>query len=54
MPKSIVLINPQNAWSPNKVEPLGLLYIAAVLEQAGHNVDVFDLNAEKVLSLIHI
>ena len=50
MPKSIALINPGNAWSPNRVEPLGLLYIAAVLEQAGHNVDVFDLNAEKVRS----
>lgn len=50
MPKSIVLINPQNAWSPNKVEPLGMLYIAAVLEQAGHSVEAFDLNVEKVSS----
>ncbi len=34
---NIVLINPRlKAWSPNVWVPLGLTYIAAVLEQEGH------------------
>lgn len=35
-------------WNPNIWVPLGLTYIAAVLEQDGHRVTIVDLNAEKM------
>jgi len=45
----IVLINPRlSSWSPNIWVPLGLTYIAAVLEQKGHDVEVIDLNAKRL------
>ena len=45
----IVLINPRlRAWSPNIWVPLGLTYIAAVLEKEGHNVKIIDLNEKKL------
>ncbi len=44
----IVLLNPRLAtWSPNVYVPLGLTYIAAVLERAGHDVEIIDLNVHK-------
>ncbi len=46
---NILLINPKlKTWSPNIYVPLGLCYIAASLEQAGHYVDILDMNSEKV------
>lgn len=46
---NIVLVNPRfNAWSPNVLIPLGLAYIAAVLENEGNDVRIIDMNAEKV------
>lgn len=45
----ITLINPRlHTWSPNIYPPLGLCYIAASLEQAGHEVDILDMNSERV------
>jgi anaerobic magnesium-protoporphyrin IX monomethyl ester cyclase len=45
----IVLINPRfRSWSPTVLMPLGLTYIAAVLEGEGHTVEMVDMNAEKV------
>jgi len=45
----VVLINPElKTWSPNVWAPLGIGYIAAVLEQEGCEVEITDLNAEKV------
>lgn len=45
----ITLINPRlKTWSPNIYPPLGLCYIAASLEQAGHEVDILDMNSQKV------
>jgi len=45
----ITLINPRlKTWSPNIYPPLGLCYIAASLEQAGHNVDILDMNSQRV------
>jgi radical SAM superfamily enzyme YgiQ (UPF0313 family) len=45
----IVLINPRlRAWSPNIWVPLGLTYIAAVLEKAGHIVKIIDMNEKKL------
>lgn len=45
----IVLINPRlKTWSPNVYVPLGLAYVAAVLEQAGHRVKIVDFNAQRV------
>jgi hypothetical protein len=38
---NILLINPRlKTWSPNIWVPLGLTYIAAVLESAGHGIRV--------------
>jgi len=49
MKSHIVLINPRlSAWSPNIWVPLGLTYIAAALEQKGHNVEIIDLNAKRL------
>jgi len=45
----ITLINPQlKTWSPNVYPPLGLCYIAASLEQAGYEVDILDMNSQRV------
>ena len=45
----VTLINPRlNTWSPNIYVPLGLCYIAASLEQAGHEVDILDMNSQRV------
>lgn len=45
----ITLINPRlRTWSPNIYPPLGLCYIAASLEQAGHEVDIVDMNSHRV------
>ena len=47
--KNILLINPRlNAWSPNAWVPLGLTYIASVLEQAGYTVRIIDLNIRQL------
>ncbi len=49
MKSRIILINPRlRAWSPSVLVPLGLTYIAAVLELDGNNVSIIDMNAEKV------
>ena len=46
---NIVLLNPKlKTWSPNIYVPLGLAYIAASLEHAGHSVKIIDLNSHKV------
>lgn len=46
---NILLLNPRlKSWSPNVYVPLGLAYIAAVLEQAGYNVEIIDLNVQRV------
>jgi len=43
------LINPKlKTWSPNIYPPLGLCYIAAALEQVGHDVDILDMNSHRV------
>ena len=46
----VVLINPSppKIWVTPRVVPLGLAYIAAVLEHEGHRVKVLDLNVEKL------
>jgi len=45
----MTLINPKlKTWSPNIYPPLGLCYIAASLEQAGHDVDILDMNSHRV------
>jgi radical SAM superfamily enzyme YgiQ (UPF0313 family) len=44
---NVTLINPRlKTWSPNVYPPLGLTYIAAVLERVGHTVSIIDLNAQ--------
>jgi anaerobic magnesium-protoporphyrin IX monomethyl ester cyclase len=45
----ITLLNPRlKTWSPNVYVPLGLAYIGAVLERAGHAVEIIDLNVHRV------
>jgi len=45
----ITLINPKlKTWSPNIYPPLGLCYIAASLERAGHDVGILDMNSHRV------
>jgi len=45
----ITLINPKYVlWSPNVWAPLGLAYVAASLEKAGHKVKIIDMNAFKI------
>ena len=44
----ILLVNPPiREWSKPNVFPLGLGYIAAVLKQEGHEVEVLDINAHR-------
>jgi len=44
----ILLINPKpKVWSAPRVPPLGLAYIAAVLEDAGHSVQIWDSAVDK-------
>ena len=46
---NVVLINPRlSAWSPTVLIPLGLAYVAAVLENEGNNVRIIDMNAKRV------
>ena len=45
-PMRISLINVQISEGNNIVPPLGILYIAAVLEQQGHEVQVFDVDPD--------
>src|SRR4030042_4282690 len=45
-PMRISLINVQISEGNNIVSPLGILYFAAVLEQQGHEVQVFDVDPE--------
>ena len=46
---NIILLNPRlKTWSPNVWVPLGLAYIAAVLEQEGYSVQILDLNVERI------
>ncbi|MEN8264477.1 MAG: radical SAM protein [Nitrospirota bacterium] len=42
----VTLVNAQVLDGNNVVPPLGLLYIAAVLEKAGHKVQIFDADPE--------
>ncbi|MFC1942405.1 B12-binding domain-containing radical SAM protein [Chloroflexota bacterium] len=45
---NIILLNPQlKTWSPNVYVPLGIAYIAAVLEREGHHLEIIDLNLQK-------
>jgi len=45
----IVLINPRlRIWSPNIWVPLGLTYVAAVLERDGHTITIIDMNEKKI------
>jgi len=48
----VTLVNAQVLDGNNVVPPLGLLYVAAVLEQAGHQVQVFDSDPEFQDSMI--
>ena len=45
----IILINPRlRAWSPSVLVPLGLTYIATLLELDGNDIDIIDMNAKKL------
>jgi len=42
----VLLINPSiREWSRPNVAPLGLMYIASVLRDSGHEVEIMDINA---------
>ncbi len=44
---NITLINPRlKTWNPNIYVPLGLTYIAAMLEHKGHTVKIIDMNTK--------
>ena len=44
----ILLINPPiREWAKPNCMPLGLGYIAATLRNAGHSLDVLDINAHR-------
>jgi radical SAM superfamily enzyme YgiQ (UPF0313 family) len=44
----VLLINPAiREWSKPNVFPLGLGYIAAVLKESGHKIEVLDINAHR-------
>ncbi len=45
-PMRISLINVQISEGNNIVPPLGILYIAATLEQQGHELQVFDIDPD--------
>lgn len=46
---NITLINPKlKTWSPNVYPPLGLLYIASVLEQNDYKVKILDMNSHNI------
>ena len=42
----VTLVNAQVLDGNNVVAPLGLMYIAAVLEKAGHAVQIYDADPE--------
>jgi hypothetical protein len=42
----VTLVNSQVLDGNNVVPPLGLMYIAAVLEKAGHAVQIYDADPE--------
>lgn len=45
----VELVNPKlKTWSPNVYPPLGISYVAAVLEEQGHEVGILDMNSRKV------
>jgi len=49
---NITLVSPRiREWNPNVWVPLGISYVAAVLEQAGHNVEIIDLNLDSTKDL---
>ncbi len=48
----VTLVNAQVLDGNNVVPPLGLLYIAAVLEKAGHAIQIFDADPEFQESMI--
>ena len=44
----IMLINPPSReWSRPNIVPLGLGYIASVLRDSGHEVELMDINAHR-------
>lgn len=46
---NITLINPRiKTWNPNILVPLGLVYIGATLEHAGHSVQILDFNSHNI------
>lgn len=46
---NITLLNPRlKTWSPTVYVPVGLAYVAAALEQAGHCVAIADLNSHQI------
>ncbi len=48
----VTLVNAQVLDGNNVVPPLGLLYIAAVLEKAGHKIQIFDADPEYQSSMM--
>ena len=48
----VTLVNAQVLDGNNVVPPLGLMYIAAVLEKAGHAVQIYDSDPEYQASMI--
>ena len=48
----VTLVNAQVLDGNNVVPPLGLMYIAAVLEKAGHAVQIYDADPEYEANII--
>jgi len=48
----VTLVNAQVLDGNNVVPPLGLMYIAAVLEKAGHAVQIYDSDPEYQASML--
>jgi radical SAM superfamily enzyme YgiQ (UPF0313 family) len=48
----VILVNAQVLDGNNVVPPLGLMYIAAVLEKAGHSVQIYDADPEYQATII--
>ena len=48
----ITLINVQISEGNNIVPPLGILYIASVLERMGHELQVFDIDPDVTLWIV--